>query len=316
VTPPELRKDPVSNRWILVPGAPAEADGAPAGSPSSAGGCAVCARIPELEGRRAGAAAHPSPALDRRSVVDRSRSAGDLYTRMSGAGEHELLVESAAHGSSLADLPADHVQEVLALYRERLLFLRQDNRFRFMTIVKNQGAAAGALADHAHAEAFALPLVPWSMREKIQGIQGYNRRTGSCVYCDTIKIERQDKARRIAESMRHIAVAPYASRSPFEMLVLPKGHHADFASTSDQDLGDLAALLSEVLVRLDRVIEDCAYRMVVETAPPDMGADLQQFHWHLEIHPVIARPSVLWSVVDVNPTPPEEAARLLREARI
>jgi UDPglucose--hexose-1-phosphate uridylyltransferase len=306
VSLPELRKDPVLNRWVLVPGPDARA-------PSTE--CPICARVSELDAKRTGSVPHPHPVLDRKSVVDRSRSGGDLYMRASGSGEHELLIETSAHGSSFAELPVDHATEVLALYRERLLFLRQDNRFRHMAIVKNHGALAGALSDHACSEAFALPLVPPSVKEKIQGIQGYHRRTGSCAYCDIIKLERTEKSgRRIAESMRHIALAPYASRSPFEMVVMPKGHHADFTETGDLDLADLAGLLLEVLNRLDRVIDDCAYRWVLETAPPEMGADLQQFHWHLEIHPILDnQSSVMWSVLDVNAVAPEEAARLLRE---
>jgi galactose-1-phosphate uridylyltransferase len=97
---------------------------------------------------------------------------------------------------------------------------------------------------------------------------------------------------------------------------MPKGHHADFAASSDADLGDLAALLSEALRRLDAVIEDASYRMLVHSAPPDMGADLQHFHWHIEIHPRLALAEHLSGVLDVNPVPPEEAAQALREAAL
>jgi UDPglucose--hexose-1-phosphate uridylyltransferase len=304
---PELRKDPLLGRWILVPrGGWPRADGKT---------CLVCERLGELGEALRGAVALPAPVLDRKSAVDRSRD-GELHTRMSGAGEHELLIETRVHGTSLADLSAAEVQAALALYRERLLYLRQDNRFRHMAIVKNCGPLAGALADHAHAEAFALPLVPPSVKEKILAIQGYHRRTGTCVFCDMVRHERTEKTRRISESMRHIAIAPWASHSPFEMLLLPKGHHADFADSEEGDLADLAALLLEVLARLDRVVEDASYTMIVQTAPPDMGADLQNFHWHIEIHPKLALPSPLAGVLDVNLVPPEDAARMLREAVI
>lgn len=229
---------------------------------------------------------------------------------MTGAGEHELLIESREHGSALHEMSVEEVKAVLALYRERLLFLRQDNRFRYMTIVKNEERG------HATSEAFAFALVPPSAREKVQALQGHQRRTGSCAYCEMVKTERTEKTRRIAESMRHLLLAPFASRTPFEMLLLPKGHHADFASTGDEDLADLAALLSEGLRRLYALFPNARYRMVLETSPPDMGADLVQYHWHFELHPVLGMPSPTFSVMDTNCVAPEEAARALREAVI
>ncbi len=298
---PELRKDPVLNRWVLISGSAVPSDTCPA-----------CQCVTQLDPEAArGAIVHPQAILDRKRVVDRSRSGGDLHMTMTGAGEHELLIEAREHGSALAEMPVPEVQAVLALYRERLLYLRQDNRFRYMTVVKN------AEEGHAVSEAFAFALVPPSVREKIQAMQGHQRRTGSCAYCETVKVERNEKVRRIAESMRHVLLAPFAPRTPFEMLLLPKGHHADFAASGDEDLADLAAVLSEALRRLSAVHPGAKYRLVLETSPPDMGADLQQFHWHFEIHPLLpAMSSPTFSVIDTNAVSPEDAARMLREAVI
>jgi UDPglucose--hexose-1-phosphate uridylyltransferase len=246
--------------------------------------------------------------------VDRDRSGGELFVSMTGAGEHEVILETGEHGVAMSELEVGHLQEILLLYRERLLFLRQDNRFRHLAIVKNEGLLAGACANHAHAEVFALPLVPSSVKEKLLGIQGHHRRTGSCVYCDLVKSERTEKTRRVAESIQHIAFAPYASRSPFEVWLLPKGHHGDFATSADGDLADLAALLSEVLRRIDCALDGPAYQLSVETAPLEVGGDPHSFHWHLEIRPALLMRKELGGVIDVNPVPPEEAARALREA--
>lgn len=313
---PELRKDPVLGRWVLIAGGSFErpresrAD-AREGTDAGAVACRVCARVPELEGAPLGALSPEAKILDRRQVVERSRRAGSLQTCMSGAGEHELLVLDAGHGRSLAEMPVEHVSAILRLFRERIVFFRQDNRFRHTVVLLGWGPLAGVEDVHLVAEAFALPLVPPSVKEKIQGLVGYHRKLGSCAYCDVVKHERSDRSRSVGESLRHVALAPYASRSPFELLFLPKGHHADFTSSSDADLGDLARLLTEVLGRLERLIPDISYRIVLETAPPEMGADLQHFHWHLELQPVLSPRAPLYGVLDVNPISPEEAARWL-----
>lgn len=312
---PELRRDPIAGRWVLFPNAGSFPDPAAKVILEEAP-CVICSRRADFGAKRVTVLTPRDPVLDRRSTVDRERSGGDLYTKMSGAGEHEVIVEDMEHGTSLADFEVDHIREILSVYRERILFLRQDNRFRFLAVSKRHGIVGGAIANHAHAEAFALPLVPRWVKEKLQGIQGYHRKTGSCVYCDVVRHERAQKVRRVAETMRHIALAPYASRSPFEMLFLPKGHHADFADVEDEDLGDLAALLSEALRRLRSVLGDVAYGLSVESPPPEMGADLKSFHWHIEIHPKPAWPAALAAIVDCNPVTPEEAARALRGATI
>jgi UDPglucose--hexose-1-phosphate uridylyltransferase len=301
---PELRKDPVLGHWVLFPGAPA-LESVP---------CPMCAAAGELGDRRAGLIATPRAILDRRSIVDRARHAGDLYTSMTGAGEHETILETKEHGARMADLDERHIAEILGLYRERLLFLRQDNRFRHMVIVKNEGLAAGALADHACSEVFALPFIPESVKAKMMGIQGHHRRSGNCIFCDIVRTERHEKSRKIAESIHHLAVAPYASRSPYEVMILPKGHQPDFAATSDPDLLDAAVLLSDVLRRIDRALGDPPLSLIVENAPADAGADPEAFHWHIEVHPVVAAPRALDAITRVNWIEPEEAARRLREA--
>lgn len=311
--PPELRKDPVTSRWVLTAAAGGARPTAGPGPSRAEAPCPLCAGGAALGDAQRGVIANPNPLLDRRSPVDRSRSAGALHGRASAAGEHDLLVDVRAHGTRTSELSVPELAEVLAAWRERLIYYRQDNRFRHLGIVKREGIAAGALGEHASSEAYALPLVPPAVKEKIQGIQGHHRRAGTCVYCDVVRHERQEKVRRISESMRHVALAPYASRCAFEVLVLPKGHHFDFHDASDGDLSDLAGLLREVLARIDACLERPPWVLNLWTAPPDMGADLQQFHWHLEVLPHLGSRGSLGGALDVNEVPAEDAARALRE---
>ncbi len=129
-----------------------------------------------------------------------------------------------------------------------------------------------------------------------------------------IRAERADKTRLVAESVRHAVLSPYAARAPFETMVLPKGHHGGLEVESDEELGDLADLLSRLLRALEEVLERPAYQLVLWTAPLDAGADLAQFHWHLEVRPRLPIAGALAELLDFNPVPPEQAAQALREA--
>jgi UDPglucose--hexose-1-phosphate uridylyltransferase len=266
-----------------------------------------------LGGARSGLIPTVEPVLDRKSVVDLDRRSGDLFQSMSGAGEHELLLETAEHDRPMAVFTVDEVHAILILYRERIRFLRQDNRFRHVSIVKREGLFAGARQNHAHSEVFALPFVPAHVKQSLVQISGHHRRAGSCLYCDMVRTERTEKIRRVHESIQHIAIAPYASRSPFEVLVMPKGHHANFAEAGDTDLADLAALLSEVLRAIDSALDRPALTLEIMSSPLEMGADQNMFHWHVVVRPKLLAFEALDASVETNPVAPEEAARILRK---
>jgi UDPglucose--hexose-1-phosphate uridylyltransferase len=189
-----------------------------------------------------------------------------------------------------------------------------DKRWRQLAVVKNHGAAAGARYRQPASEIFALPFVPQTVREKMVALGGYHRKTGACLLCDLIRSERAEKDRFVAESVRHAVLSPYAARSPFELMILPKGHHGDLSIETDEELGDLASLMRRVLLAIEEALERPAYQLVLWTAPLDAGADISQFHWHLEVRPRLQLATALAELLDFNPVSPELAAAALREA--
>jgi len=83
-----------------------------------------------------------------------------IYDTMPGIGAHEVIIESPEHVVHTADLPDENVREVFAVYRERLIELKQDPRLVYGMIFKNVGEPAGASLEHAHSQLIATPLVP------------------------------------------------------------------------------------------------------------------------------------------------------------
>ena len=65
------------------------------------------------------------------------------------------------------------------------------------------------------------------------------------------------------------------------------------------------------------VLENPAYNYILHTSP-FREEDNEYYHWHIEIMPKLTKVAGFeWgSGFFINPTPPEEAARFLREARI
>jgi UDPglucose--hexose-1-phosphate uridylyltransferase len=325
---PELRKDPVVERWVII--ATERARRPMDFTPETVAlhgreGCPFCPgnedRTPPEVFRSGGSEDGPwsvrvvpnkFPALHLDGEV---QSVGEgIYDRIDGVGAHEVVIETPDHFARLGTLPAAHVGEVLVAYRERLLALRKDPRLEYVLIFKNHGVAAGASLEHPHSQLIATPILPELVAEELEGAARYFRMKERCVWCDIVRQERRDGARLVLEEEGFLAIAPYASRFPYELCILPTNHRASFESLLPDEADALARLLREVIGRLARLFGDPPYNFALHTAPL-RETDPEHFHWHLELMPKLTRlvGFELGTGFYINPTPPEDAARFLRE---
>jgi UDPglucose--hexose-1-phosphate uridylyltransferase len=241
------------------------------------------------------------------------RSQGLFETR-DGLGAHEVIVETPLHDQPFHTLEADRLWRVLWAWRTRLQDLKRDSRFASVVIFKNHGRAAGARLDHAHSQLAAYPILPTALAEKVQSGKRHFDATGRCIFCDVVADELADGRRIICDQDAILAIAPFASRVPFETWLMPRVHEPRFEETADTTLAMLAVAVRSVLAGIDWALERPAYNLVLHSAPLTGEAD-RTFHWHLEILPRVTRYSGLeWgSGMHRNPVAPEEAARVLRE---
>lgn len=240
------------------------------------------------------------------------RSTGLLETR-DGLGAHEVIIETPIHDQPLHTLDVDRLWRVLWAWRTRIQDLKRDSRFVSVIVFKNHGTAAGARLDHAHSQLTAFPFVPPALADKLRGAARHWSTTGRCIYCDVIAEELKDGRRIISDQGAILAIAPYASRVPFETWLTPRDHAARFEDASDEVLAELAATLKSVMAGIDWALERPACNLVLHTAPLSGEAD-SAFHWQLEILPRVTRFSglELGSGMHRNPVSPEEAAQALR----
>jgi len=248
---------------------------------------------------------------------DLDRQGEGLYDKMNGIGAHEVIIETPNHDSTLASLSEKGVEDVLWAYRDRILDLKNDRRFRYILIFKNHGEAAGASLEHTHSQLIALPIVPKRVREEVDNAKHFYQEKERCIFCDMIRQEIETEIRIITQNEHFMAIAPYAPRFPFETWLLPKQHASSFENTQSPIYTSLARLLKDVLVRLDVVLERPSYNYLIHTSP--IGEEINDhYHWHIEMMPKLTRVAGFeWGTgFYINPTPPEESARFLREARL
>jgi len=331
---PELRKDPVVGRWVIISTERSmrPVHVAPEPTPPPAGYCPFCPgnedkTPPEVYAVRANGAGpngadwqvrvvpNKFPALQIEGGLDRKGEG--LYDKMNGVGAHEVVIEGPEHDRDLADMPVEQIAAVLNAYRERFVDLHRDHRVRYVLIFKNHGAQAGATLEHTHTQLIATPIIPKSLQEEMDGSQRYFELKERCVFCDIVEQETDEKNGRrvVRETERFIAIEPFAPRFPFETWILPRRHDDSFHLVESEDeVVELAGLLKDVLQRLNRALDRPPYNFVIHTAPVGNGV-LEYYHWHLEIMPKLTRVAgfEIGSGFYINPTPPEDAAQFLRD---
>jgi UDPglucose--hexose-1-phosphate uridylyltransferase len=255
------------------------------------------------------------PALQVEGGLDRE---GDgIFDRMNGIGAHEVIIETPDHDRPFAAMSEPEIERVLSAYRERILDLKRDVRLKHILVFKNHGGAAGATLDHPHSQLIALPIVPEFVREELDGARQHFEVKERCVFCDIIRQELHDGRRVVQENADIVALAPYAPRFAFETWLLPKAHGARFEDAPRHVSDSLARMMKAVLQRLDRALETPPWNLVLHTAPSagDFG---DTYHWHVEIMPRLTRVAGFeWGTgFYINPTAPEEAAKVLRSVRL
>jgi UDPglucose--hexose-1-phosphate uridylyltransferase len=330
---PELRKDPVTGRWVIIS---TERRKRPSDFRLENRPFEPAVFCPFCEGnepytprevlcyRRGGGANGPGwdvrvvpnkfPALEVEGTLDRQGEG--LFDKMSGVGAHEVIIETPEHGQSLATLPVVAIERVLWAFRERVLDLKQDTRFKSILIFKNHGIAAGASLEHPHSQLIALPIVPRTMRDEVAGARVHFDLKDRCVFCDIVRQEQESRTRVISENAEFLAVSPYAPRFAFETWLLPKRHGAAFEDAARHEYESLARMLKETLQRMNRTLLSPPYNLIIHTAPFGTPGLEPVYHWHLEIMPKLTKVAGFeWGKgFYINPTSPEEAAQVLREA--
>ncbi|MFO0982290.1 MAG: galactose-1-phosphate uridylyltransferase [Planctomycetota bacterium] len=339
----ELRHDPIHKQWVVIAIERSRRphDFKPASAPPETGrdGCPFCpghetktppeifavrgsGTMPNGPGWQVRVFANKFPALAIEGNADR-RPYGP-YDVMNGIGAHEVIVEAPEHDRHLADLSVEQIQRVLRAYRERLIDLQRDVRFKYILMFKNHGETAGATLAHPHSQVIATPITPKIVHTELNSCLSHFRVKERCLFCDILMEELREGARIVYADDHYVTLAPFASRFPFEQWILPRQHQHSFEMTNDAQLERLARVMKEILLRLKVGLSDPPYNFVLHSAPNTRsGARRSQFwdtveydyHWHLELIPRLTKVAGFeWGTgYYINSTPPEDAARYLRD---
>jgi UDPglucose--hexose-1-phosphate uridylyltransferase len=206
--------------------------------------------------------------------------------------------------------------ELLTACRSAIRDAKKAGQTEYVQVVQNWGLQAGARTNHLCLDLYDLPQIPHRVAEELGGAARFVIREGGCPWCRLVTEETARPERLIHQDDASVAFAPYASRSPFEIWIVPRRHDADFGRATDAEIQASADSLRRVLTDL-ATLDGPPYNLVLHTAPLKEQVD-GTFHWHWEIHPRLREIAGLeiGAGLPVNPVSPEDAVdELLRQAR-
>lgn len=329
---PELRKDPVTNRWVIIATERAKRPSqyGKIEEERKGGFCPFCpgnekTTPPEVLSYRSSNSLRDQEGWWLRVVPNKfpalqlegpfKRSGQGMYDRMTGFGGHEVLVESPHHDHTYADLPEEQIQEIIWALRDRTVELRKDRRMKYIMIFKNWGREAGASLEHPHTQIIGLPIVPKRVQEELAESAKYYDFKERCVFCDIIQQELSDAERIVAENDSFLSFMPFASRFPFETWIIPKEHSSFFNDIQKNQVTDLSRIMKTNFSLLKDALDDPPYNFVIHTTPFDETGSSPYYHWHIETMPKLTKVAGFeWGTgFYINPTPPEEAAKFFQD---
>lgn len=203
------------------------------------------------------------------------------------AGECRILIYSAEHHRSFADLSVAEALRVLGLWRQ--VYRELSPRYQTVMTWETSGAEIGQTQFHPHGQTYALSIVPEMLQRELAAIERAMAENAACPFC--AEREAEEAGPRVVHTGAHWTafVPPYA-RYPYQVRVTARRHVSSVDAIAGE--GPEAEELMDLLPRLVR-----AYHRVFEAPMPYMLALHQladaRFHFHIELLPVGRAPGKL-----------------------
>lgn len=232
-----------------------------------------------------------------------------IYWRKGAHGIHEVLIETNSHSKDLADLSEKEISELFRVFRERIRGLMKEKEIKYVFCFKNQGRECGTSLEHSHSQIIAFPFVPERIEREINESRKYFGRERKCIFCEVVKKEKKSR-RKVKENKSFVAIAPFASKWPYEYWVVSKKHRSSLSEMNEKELIDLGEIMKQLLGKMKSLLHNPAYNFVLHCSMKKTP----YYHFHIEVYPNINKK---WGGIEkgtgiiLNEVPPEMAAMYL-----
>ncbi len=235
----------------------------------------------------------------------------DSATFKNAAGHCEVVVYSAEHNDTLAEMPLDKINLLVQAWIDRYVELYKRSDIKYIMPFENRGEECGVTLHHPHGQIYCYPFIPPVIEKEIQAFKKEN-------FILSMMKELEEKYFVYQDDNIIAAVPPFA-RYAYEIWIIPKKKLAGPWQFNEQQLESFSLCLQKVVKGYDSFLnKKCPYIMGLHSAPT---IDDDTFHFHVEFYPPLRsgdKPKILAGsesmaggfIMDVLP---EESAKILRK---
>jgi UDPglucose--hexose-1-phosphate uridylyltransferase len=326
---PHRRYNPLTDEWLLVsvgrerrPWLGREEPPPPEHRPFYDPACYLCPNNIRASGERN--PDYPStfvftndfPAL--RPDASADRFAEGLLIAEGVQGTCRVVCFSPRHDLTLARMRPPDVRRVVDVWAAESAELGE--RYQWVQVFENQGAAMGASSPHPHGQIWAGTALPREAIKEDAAQRRYFEKTGRRLLLDYAAQE-AGGSRVVAADAEWLVVVPFWAAWPFEILIVPRRPVERLPDLDNRQRPALARSLIGVLRRYDALFEiPFPYSMGWHQAPFN-GSPYPHWQLHAHVYPPLLHATVRKFMVgyellsepqrDISA---EDAAELLREA--
>lgn len=180
----------------------------------------------------------------------------------------EVVLYTAQHDATFASLGVHGARKVIDLWATRTAALGARDDVDFVLCFENRGPEVGATIAHPHGQIYAYDHIPDRPRRLLEAGWAPDLQPGD---------------RLVADHSGWVASVPYAGTYPIALSIAPRAQVPDVGALDDDGRNDLAAMLVDVLGRLDRLYDlPLPYMMWLNQRPTD-GNDWPRAWLNVEI---------------------------------
>jgi len=243
-----------------------------------------------------------------------------IYQNRPATGLARVVCFTPRHDLTLAELPHATFVSLLETLQEQYRELSSRAEVEHVLMFENKGEAVGVSNPHPHCQIYATNFVFKTIEIEAQASAEHFREHKRPLFQDIIAAEVSDGRRLLVRRDAALSFVPYFARYPYETYVAPRATHASLAGLDTGEVGDLASVLQETLIRLENLWHMRLPYVMVFHQSPTKARDDGQFHFHIQIHPPLRKPGLLKYLAGpeigggnfLNDTSPEEKAAELQ----
>jgi len=324
----ELRKEPISRRWVIAaPERRMEHEETLSSAEKQI--CPFCKGNEHLtpdEISRIDSSAGKAGEWDIRIVPDKNallkeatsmgKYGKGMYDVMNPKGAHQIVVETPDHDKTWWDFDMSRMKKLFGIYRDVSAGFKNDSSAKHVIIVKNHGVHTSNYS-HSHSHILSLPFIIKRVDDEMRSVIEYFQMKERCIYCDIIVEELGVGERILFENDSVIVFAPFASRFPYELCIIPKNHEADYTTIKDSEIECLAEAFLFTFKRLKAALKNPSFSIVLHSSP-FFKTYREEYHWHWEIKPQTDDMAGFeWGTgLYINSITPEEAIKRLKNVML